>query len=225
MENEKEALVIECGCPAFSLEKAMHFKVGIIGGCLVTHEHGDHAKHIKEYIRSFPVYCTLGTAKSCGIDNNALYHQITPLKPFMVGNFKVLPFPTQHDAKEPCGYLVNHPDFGNLLFATDTYYLAYTFKDLSYVMIECNYDRRILERNVEAGVVDRSVMNRVLRSHFSVDNCSKALQANDLSNTKTIFLIHLSDNNSDRRAFPMTIGKVTGKHVVVAEKGMEYDLF
>lgn len=225
LKNENEALILECGCPIFAAEKAMHFRLGNVVGCLVTHEHGDHAGHINDYARYMPIYCTAGTAVKCGIKEYGMTHIVTPLKPVKIGGFTVLPFPTQHDAQEPCGYFINHPDIGNLLFATDTYYLRFKFEQLNHIMIECNYDREILARNVRDGIVSRSVMNRVIKSHFSIDNCIKSLQSNDLTQVRSVFLIHLSSNNSDRVFFPKKVAAAIGKPVIVAEKNAEYELF
>ena len=66
-------------------------------------------------------------------------------------------------------------------------------------MVECNYAADILQANVDAGKVPESMRNRLLRSHFSLDNVKKFLLANDLSKVREIWLIHLSDGNSDAR--------------------------
>ena len=40
LENENEALLIECGCGLMDCKKAMNFKTSKIVGALVSHEHG-----------------------------------------------------------------------------------------------------------------------------------------------------------------------------------------
>lgn len=40
LENENEALLIECGCRLMDCKKAMNFKTSKIVGALVSHEHG-----------------------------------------------------------------------------------------------------------------------------------------------------------------------------------------
>lgn len=52
----------------------------------------------------------------------------------------MLPVKTEHDAKEPLGFLIySRTTREKLLFATDTYYIRYRFPGLTHIMIECNY--------------------------------------------------------------------------------------
>ena len=115
-----------------------------------------------------------------------------------MGDFTVLAFQTEHDATEPLGYLIQYKPTGEkLLFATDTYFIRHRFKGLNYILIECNYCREILEENVKAGRIPKGLKNRILESHFSLDNLKTFLTANDLSQVKKVVLIHLSDGNSN----------------------------
>jgi len=139
---------------------------------------------------------------------------------YKVGNFKVLPFNVMHDCAEPLGYLIQHEETGNVLFATDTYYLPNRFQNLSNVIIECNYRLDILERNIEQGKIPVALKNRTLESHMSIDTCREALLANDLSAVNNIVLIHLSDGNSNSNEFREDIHKATGKRVHIADKGL-----
>ena len=56
----------------------------------------------------------------------------------------------------------------------------------------------------------------VLRSHFSLENVKEFLQANDLSKVQEIWLLHLSDGNSDAERFKREIQELTGKVVYIA---------
>jgi len=142
-------------------------------------------------------------------------------KQFLVGNFKILPFAAKHDAAEPLGFFINHAESGNILFATDTYYLPCTFSNLSNILIESNYRMDILEENTRSGSISFTQRNRTLQSHMSYETCMKTLLANDLSKVNNIVLIHLSDGNSNSQDFKEGIRKATGKTVYVADKGME----
>lgn len=134
-----------------------------------------------------------------------------------------MPFKVKHDAAEPFGYLINHPETGTVLFATDTYYLEQTFMGLSNIMLECNYDINILDANIASGVVPEKLRNRTVKSHMSLETCIETLKANDLSGVNNILLIHLSANNSNASEFKKAVGEVTGKNVIIAAKGMNIE--
>ena len=208
-------LLIEAGIPMASIRRGLVFQVSGISGVLITHEHMDHAKAASDMIKAgIDCYMSRGTAEALGLTG----HRIKPVeakRPFNVGTWTVLPFDTQHDCAEPLGFLLAS---GNekLLYATDTYYLRYRFAGLTHLMIEANYSADIPEANVAAGLVPREMQKRLIRSHFSLENVKNCLKANDLSKVREIWLIHLSDGNSDAERFKREIQELTGKMVFVA---------
>lgn len=220
LDNDSETLVIEAGVRLSEVKKAVGFSVRKIVGVLVTHEHGDHAAYINDYTKNgLDVFCSRGTA-SRFLTHHRL-HKVQPGKLFQIGNFKVLPFDVIHDAEEPFGYLIWHPETGNILFLTDSYYSEYTFKGLSNIILEVNYDPEILERNVESGRLSPKVKNRIITSHMGLNTAKDLLSANDLSQVNNIILIHLSDGNSHAENFKKEIEDLTGKMVTVADAGTE----
>ncbi len=223
--NDREALVIECGVPYIRCLKAIDFRRDKIVGALLTHEHGDHAKYVSQYLEAgIDVYASEGTIE--GIKPFVRKRLVQPTivrnqELFSAGGFKVLPFDTQHDCNEPFGFLIYHADMGQILFATDTYYLKYRFPNLSHIMMECNYETGIIEKNVSDGVIPPMVKERVFRSHMSLETHISTLKANDLSKVNTVILLHLSGNNSDPAEFKKAVEEATGKLVYVAEKGLD----
>lgn len=220
-----ETLIIEAGVRFDKVKKALGFDLSRVAGCIVTHEHGDHAKYVRDFIASYvPVYMSFGTCQALGLQQSGVVNAVKPLAPFSVGSFKVMPFPVQHDAAEPFGWLVKHEECGSVLFATDTYYLRYRFNGLSNILIECNYRLDLLRRNVQAGRIDRQRYNRTIESHMSYGTCLDTLLANDITRVNNIVLIHLSADNSHAREFTSGIAKATGKqNVFAASPGMEID--
>lgn len=140
-----------------------------------------------------------------------------------MGSFKILPFDVHHDV--PCvGFVIEHPEMGKLLFATDTMMLEYRFDGLNHIMIEANYSDDILEKNIDNGVVRSVMKDRLMTTHLSLENAIGMLKANDLSNVNEIILIHLSDNNSDVLTFRDAVVRATGKPVYIAKKGLEVEV-
>lgn len=221
--NDHEAIVIECGIPFKRVQEAVDFDINRISGALVSHEHGDHAKHVQRFLDArIPCYMSIGTQEALGLTDNRLVCGMKPGgNPYHVGNFKVQGFETRHDAADPFGFLIYHPECGMTLFATDTYYLEYTFAGLNNILIECNYRQDILDANIASGKLNPALRNRTIKSHMSFDTCKETLLCNDLSRVNNIVLIHLSSGNSDAAAFRDGIQKATHKTVHVAEPGLQ----
>jgi len=211
----KTPLLLECGINFKQMQKGFQFKMSQFAGCLVSHEHGDHCKAIKEVLKAgIDCYMSPGTAEAIGISHNRI--KPVPVKqPFKVGSWSIMPFDVQHDVAEPYGYLLANQDGDKLLFATDTYYIRYKFPGLTHIMVECNYSIDILNENIESGRTPAFMKKRLLRSHFSLENVKEFLKANDLRKVQEIWLLHLSDSNSDEQLFKNEIAKLSGRVVYV----------
>ena len=147
LDNGREALALECGCPLADLQRAVGFDLRRVAGVLLTHEHGDHARHAMKYIKAaLPLYASEGTLMKLPEEvlASTFSHPVRPPKPFHVGGFRVLPFDVKHDAADPLGFMVAHPEMGALVFATDTRFLSYTFDGVKTWLLECNYDAALL---------------------------------------------------------------------------------
>lgn len=210
LNTTEECLMLECGVRYKSIFAALDFKIKNIVGCLVSHEHKDHSGFIKDIVKAgINVYSSAGTFEAIGIKS----HRIKVVKAgeqFTVGGFTVLPFEIEHDCVEGLGYLIQHEEMGKLLFATDTFYIRYSFTGLNIIMVECNYSKQILDNNLRAGLVEKIQARRLIKSHFSLERVKEFLQANDLSEVKKIFLIHLSNKNSNAKLFKEEIEKLFG---------------
>ena len=225
LENVGEALLIEAGVNFKKVVAALEGNISKVVGCLITHEHGDHAGRINEVLNAvIPVYATQGTIDNAKVKSEwkprTLEREGNGYKVQQIGGFKVIPFATKHDCAEPVGFYIWHPETGGILFATDTYYLPNTFKGLNNVLIECNYDPEILDRNVEEGRLIPTLRERVRESHLSIDTCIDTLKANDLKAVNNIVLIHLSAGNGDPVAFKDRVYRATGKRVHIAAPGL-----
>lgn len=224
-DNGKEALLVECGMSYKSIQKAVNFDISRFVGAIISHEHGDHSKHVHKVLDArIPCYMSAGTATALRLNGNTLVRQTEEFKAYQLGGFTIQGFSVQHDAAEPFGYLIHHKEMGTVLFATDTYYLKYKFAGLSNILIECNYSTEILEANVEAGRIAKPQRDRTIKSHLSYETCKETLLANDLSKVNNVVLIHLSPGNSNASEFLQGIKEATCKTVYIADKGMEISI-
>jgi len=212
-------LLLECGISINDILRNLKFGVSSLAGCLLSHGHSDHSRAVKDLMKfGVDIYLSQGTADEIS-GLGPWRHRINIIKAkqqFRIGTWAVLPFETQHDAAEPLGFLLANQAGDKLLYATDTYYIRYRFRGLTHIAVECNYSLDILKRNVEAGAVPKELKSRILKSHFSLENVKQFLLANDLSKVQEIWLLHLSDGNSDAERFKREIQSLTGKPTHIA---------
>jgi len=224
LHNDKEALIIECGIRFSEVKQTLNFDITKVVGCLITHEHGDHSKYVNDVLNCrIMVFASSGTIKGMKLKTSIQPIAVESEKQFGIGNFKILPFRTKHDCNEPLGFLISHQEIGTMLFATDTYYLPFTFSGLTNILLECNYSDEILNENIQKGIVHPALRDRTMLSHMSLKTCIKTLQANNLSKVNNIILIHLSSRNSDEIYFQKIVSEKTGKNVIIAKKGLEIE--
>lgn len=218
LDNGKEALIIEAGVNFAKIKRALDYNISRIAGCIVTHQHHDHAKHADVIARSG--IDTLALPEVW--ESKGLYRHSVVIRGkggYLFGNFKVLPFYVQHDV--PCvGYMIEHPDTGRILFLTDSCNCNYTFTNLRHILIECNYSNKVLAESIRTGRTAPEQMQRLAKSHMELQDCINFLLNTDLSKVQNIILLHLSDKNSDEAAFVEAMEQVTGKAVYAAKPGM-----
>lgn len=220
-------LMLDAGMRMQDIRRSMP-RPSSIAGCLVTHEHMDHAKSAYDIAAlGIPVVMSNGTFEAIEKEHSPIRFKLAcELIPITLGDFTVLPFKTQHDAREPLGFLIRHnPTNETILYATDTFYLAYTFPGVNYWIVECNYVDEIINQKADDGELSSSLRNRLRRSHMSLRRLKDALMANELTKTRSIILIHLSDQRSDEDVMVESIKETTGiENVVAALPGMEIPL-
>jgi len=221
LETDTEVLLIECGVKMNDIKKAIDFNVSKIKGCIITHEHLDHAKHTNDLIKQgINVYATYGTYNALKI--NTKNHRVNQFSKDnndnwinkKIGGFTIKPFDINHDAAEPVGFLIHHQECGITLYLTDTSYSNYIFSGLNNLIIECNYSESILENKLNE---KEFLRDRIIGSHMSLETLLELLDKNDLRKVNNIVLIHLSNSNSNAIEFNNVVNKATNCNVTVAE--------
>lgn len=185
-------------------------------GVLISHSHGDHTKAVKELLRiGVRVYMSEATKQALGMQNERKAIVLKSEEPLRIGEFKVMPFSLEHDVPN-LGFLVSDGT-DKLVYITDTYFCRYLFKDLTHIMVEVNHSYKILDEKIANGDILPSYKERLMRSHFALENVIDFLKSMDLTSVREIRLLHLSDNNSNADEFREEIEKATGKLVTIAD--------
>lgn len=224
LEASDGVLIIEAGIPAIEIKKALRFQLKQVLGCVISHEHRDHSRSLKDILSyGIKVLALPQVFDSHNLRNRVFCKEVQPMHGYQVGGFKIFCLSVAHDV--PClGFVIEHKEMGRLLFVTDTMMLEYRLPKLNHIMLEANYADDILLQNIESGIVPHSMKDRLLHSHMEIETTKGILMANDLSEVSEIILIHLSGNNSDAERFRKEIKAVSGKPTYIARRGLEIDL-
>lgn len=202
-------LLLDAGITFKEIQRKTNFQISSIAGALITHEHMDHCKAVKDLLKAgVDCYMNQATQSALGVSGHRV-KVIAPMQQFKVGEWTILPFSLEHDV-DNLGYLIGD-GIQKVVYITDSYYCRPKFTGLTHILIECNHSYEILDRNN----LEPFIKNRLIKSHFSLENVKEFLRANDLSRVQEIYLIHLSDGNSDAELFKREIAELTGKMVFV----------
>lgn len=209
-----DELLLDVGLPFKAIQRACKYNFIHLLGALVTHQHGDHAMAVADMLKlGHKIYMLRETADALHVIDEHSWVEISPKKSFKLGVFTVLPFELQHDVPN-VGYLITDGE-EKLLYITDTYYCKYTFKGVHHIVVECNHSYELLKQRVEQDELSKQRMERLIQSHFALENVIKFLRSMDLSQCKAIHLVHLSNENSNEEYFKKTVQAATGKLVIV----------
>ena len=83
---------------------------------------------------------------------------------------------------------------------------------MNLLALEANYDKAILARCER---MPDKVKGRVTRSHMEIETLCKYLQSLDLSQCRTLYLLHLSNAASNEGRFVERVQRVVPHHVQV----------
>ena len=224
IKNGDDLLLIEAGLAANDLKEKLWDKdlnLKDIDNCIISHLHQDHSKSAgyltRNGINVLMTQSTISGVFGKKIREDRVYY-LEPNKTYRMDNFVVKPFDLSHDGTPTVGFLVMHKPSKELLFyASDTMYLAYKPKGVHYWMVEVNYQDKYLEEAIKEGRMDRDNMRRIKKAHMSLATAIDFFKAQDLSDTEEIWLLHLSDRNSNADEVKEEIQKVTGAIVEIAK--------
>lgn len=207
-------LLIECGCTWKKLLKALDYKLENVVGCLLTHEHQDHAKAVEDVLEAgIDVFASAGTFKALGVEHRKATC-IANLDNFYIqSEFRILPFDVHHDAAEPLGFIVHDRSSNEaLLFVTDTSHIEPRFaREFNIIAICCSYDGELLAKLEAGDKINTELAKRLLESHMSKETTkhylggyyedtetNEKMKICNLGKCTEIHLLHMSGSNIDK---------------------------
>lgn len=213
--DKRNGFLIDAGVDPKFVEKTLHDKcisMEQVRGILLTHDHGDHVRHVYSFLRNHRhmlAYCTPrvlnGLLRRHSISrrirdyHRAIYKEFE----FQIGNFTITPFEVSHDGSDNCGFFIQHGR-SSMAVATDlgciTPRADFYMRQVNFLVIESNYDREML-RN---GTYQDFLKARILADNGHLDNVVSAQYVAEVWRPALthVFLCHLSqDNNRPEIAF------------------------
>lgn len=192
LKCESETILLELGIPWSKILHGLSYNISSVVGALVSHKHGDHSKSVKNAIEAFiPVF---SCAEVQEVDEKVKVLK-TGLKT-QIGGFKVQPINVEHSC-ECYSFIIEHDEFGKLLFVTDCKRFPYKVKECNHIIMEANYDEWILIDNICNNEDTRSRHEQ----HMEISNTIESLKANYSEVLQNVILCHLSNGNSNERDF------------------------
>lgn len=195
-------ILVDAGFSARALEN----RLGLLGllpeeldAIVITHDHSDHTRGAGVFARRHgtPVYLTAGTQEAC----SSLFKGKERLRsyraghPFSIGQLRVEPFVTVHDARDPVAVAVSDPESGlKMGVATDlgrpTAQVRHALSGCHLLVLEANHDPGLLHQ----GPYPASVRARIASSHGHLSNEAAAQFAVELMHPglTAVILAHLS---------------------------------
>ncbi len=182
---------------------------------LVTHEHIDHVRGLKQATKlsTASLYISQGTWHQVAGDLSDVAPEriqyVSDGAVFHIGDIKVTPFAISHDAEEPVAYRFDCGD-SSLAVVTDLGYMSDTIKTIiqgcQCYILETNHDVDMLR----AGRYPWSVKRRILsdKGHLSNEDAAVALTDLFANQELDVYLAHLSEENNQRDLAELTVSSL-----------------
>lgn len=196
-------LLIDLGTSSNYVEqqlKAIEVNPRQIKAILLTHTHNDHIKGLKVFLKKYNPTLFLSPimyqdiSKLFKITNYCLIED-----DMMIDDLAISIIKLSHDASDSNGYIISH-DHKSIAYITDTGYINKRYynqlRNKEAYFMESNYDvKRLME-----GSYPYYLKQRILSDsgHLSNADASKYLSLLIGDKTKTIVLIHLSEENNTK---------------------------
>lgn len=190
IKHHDTLILIDLGITLVRLKEALtsiHAELKDIDAAIFTHEHSDHLNGLKS-LSPKKMYALKGTLPS------SLSNVVNKYEPFYIKEIKITPFPTSHDASNPCGYILE-ADNEKLVYMTDTgVFLEETLpyvNNPNYLIIESNHDIQMEMRTNRSFRLKQRILSDV--GHLCNEDSAFASLEIIGDKTKEIVLAHLSE--------------------------------
>ncbi len=186
-----------------------------IDAILVTHTHKDHVIGLSSFAKKTHVKV---------YTNSLMFDEVSKIvneeeiiindESYSIGEFNINPFPTSHDAKGSCGFIIDD-DLSSLVYVTDTGYINKTnlskMHNKNIYIFESNHDINMLMTGPYPYILKQRVVGD--KGHLSNEMAGNYLKEIIGDATKKIILAHLSEINNTHELAIKTVRDIIGNEV------------
>ncbi|MBN2260772.1 MAG: MBL fold metallo-hydrolase [Clostridiales bacterium] len=214
-----------------SLE-AIGFDIADVQGVFITHEHSDHIKGLKTFIKNYniPVYmnkCTFDFVKEKVREED--WDKVIIVEgniDMIIGDISIVNFDISHDAAHPTGYNFFHMD-KKLSIVTDigimTDEVVSFLEQSNFLVIEANHDVNMLMFGPYPYYLKRRINSEI--GHLSNEEAAKTVfKVYKTGKLKNVVLAHLSRENNMPELAHLTVQKYLEENGVDTDVDINLDL-
>jgi len=199
VRTPRTTVLIDAGLSATDLTRRLDglgVRLASLDAILVGHDHGDHTRGLAVLSRRWtgPVYMNRDTADLVREKGRAgRLHLFENDQVWEIGDFRISPFPVQHDAVDPVGFVLEAGDC-KVTVATDlgvvTGIVREAFRGARVAVIEANYDRNLLLDGSRPWSLKQRIAGN--RGHLENNAAAELLAEVGGNCLEDVFLAHLS---------------------------------
>lgn len=199
--SSKSQILIDIGISASSLEKNL-FELEInpkkLDGIILTHTHIDHISGLKTFLKKYHTKLYLSSKMYDEVSKNIELSNYEIIeKDFAINDIDIKVIKLSHDSNDSNGYILNSNN-KSLAYITDTGYInqknhTYLLNKNAYI-IESNHDIDLLMNGNRPYYLKQRILGD--KGHLSNKDSSSYLSKFIGNNTKSVVLIHLSEDNN-----------------------------
>ncbi len=203
LEIGESKVLIDCGLSYRQLLyrlKLMDKNLDDLKAVFITHEHADHIAGLRVLVNNHDIKIILSEGTFNSLDKRYIgeiakekFVIVKGYEAIDLFDFRVLPFPTFHDAAEPFGYRFIEGE-KSLVYITDTGYFPIkqydVIRDADGYIIESNHEVEMLLESSRPWQLKRRILDD--QGHLSNEDSANLLLNLATERTKYIVLAHLS---------------------------------
>ncbi len=222
IETEKGSVLVDAGLSCKKTDETLN-QIGKslqdVNAIFITHEHIDHIKGLKVIAKKYdiPIYANAKTwdaieRKDIIINTDQKFH-FNPLEEKEIAGLNVQSFNVSHDAIDPQFYTFSK-DNKKISLITDTGYVSDTMKGIikesDVFLFESNHDVDMLRMGRYPWNTKQRILSDV--GHVSNEDAAHAMKDVITSNTKRIYLGHLSLDNNIKELARMSVEQILNQY-------------